>query len=221
MLVSCKPFPKGKNYAPTSPHLRASASSLTFHYLHALPARRYTANPALVDIASYRPLQAVLHITQKHNNFTMPNAKPAILLVHGAWHLPSAYDYLVPHLAKAGYEVERVTLPSVSTNTPLPDKSQDVAAVRASIQSLAEADKDVVLVVHSYGGIPGSDAAEGMAKEARAATGKRGGIVHIVYLTAFVCAERECLVDAQRGEHADFIDFHDVSETIEKKGHMG
>jgi hypothetical protein len=59
----------------------------------------------------------------------------------------------------------------------------------------ADAGKDVILVMHSYGGVPGSAAAKDLSKEERAKESKPGGIVRLVYLAAFPIEEGVSLDD--------------------------
>lgn len=115
--------------------------------------------------------------------------RPTIVLVPGAWHTPVSFDRLVPHLSSAGYPVVKIALPSVGAETPCSDTSADAAAIRTVLDRLVEASQDIMLVVHSYGGIPAGDAAEGLSSADRAAQGEQGGIAHIVYLTSAICAE--------------------------------
>ncbi|RMZ90216.1 hypothetical protein DV736_g2540, partial [Chaetothyriales sp. CBS 134916] len=63
----------------------------------------------------------------------------------------------------------------------------DAAAIASKITSLADDDgKDVVLVLSSYGGLPGTEAAYGLSKAARAKRGLKGGIIALVYIAAFL-----------------------------------
>ncbi|KAK6853972.1 hypothetical protein PG995_010784 [Apiospora arundinis] len=88
-------------------------------------------------------------------------------------------------LRQSGYEVHGVALPSVgSTNASvgLPD---DAAALRAELERLAdEKGEDIIMVVHSYGGMVGSNAVEGLGRRTRHAQGKKGGVVMLVYMCA-------------------------------------
>ncbi|RMZ79010.1 hypothetical protein DV737_g3647, partial [Chaetothyriales sp. CBS 132003] len=63
----------------------------------------------------------------------------------------------------------------------------DAAAIASKITSLADDEgKDVVLVMSSYGGFPGTEAAYGLSKATRAKNGLKGGIIALVYLAAFL-----------------------------------
>ncbi|KAF4304466.1 hypothetical protein GTA08_BOTSDO07511 [Botryosphaeria dothidea] len=60
----------------------------------------------------------------------------------------------------------------------------DAQHIRKANEALLKQGKDVVLVMHSYGGIPGTESVEGLLKTEREAAGKAGGIIRLVYLTA-------------------------------------
>ena len=45
------------------------------------------------------------------------------------------------------------------------------------------------LVMHSYGGCPGSAAAGGLSKAARTAAGKQGGIIGLIFMCGFIAHE--------------------------------
>lgn len=114
---------------------------------------------------------------------------PIILMVPGAWHTPAAFDLLIPALAEHNYNALAVSLPSVDVSPGLPDFSEDVAAIRTAVeQHLDEKNRDVVLLMHSYGAIPGTEALRGLGKEERTAVGKKTGVVALVYVAAVVPA---------------------------------
>ncbi|KAJ9618850.1 hypothetical protein H2203_008666 [Taxawa tesnikishii (nom. ined.)] len=94
----------------------------------------------------------------------MAFTKPTIILVHGAWHSPTHFSPLTDLLTSAGYTVNAVTLPSVHTKPAPPDFSADVSTIRSSILSAANSGQDVVVIAHSYGGIPSTEACRGVSK---------------------------------------------------------
>lgn len=44
---------------------------------------------------------------------------------------------------------------------------------------------DVLVIMHSYGGFPGGAACEGLLKTERVKRGQKGGVVGVVYVSAF------------------------------------
>ncbi|KAK7726333.1 hypothetical protein SLS57_003419 [Botryosphaeria dothidea] len=63
---------------------------------------------------------------------------------------------------------------------------EDAECIRAATEGLVEQGEDVVLVMHSYGGIPGMQSVEGFSRAERERAGKAGGVVKLVYLAAVV-----------------------------------
>ncbi len=51
---------------------------------------------------------------------------------------------------------------------------------------LEHEERDVILVMHSYSGVPGSAAALGLGKKERMAQGKKAGVIGQVYFAAIL-----------------------------------
>jgi pimeloyl-ACP methyl ester carboxylesterase len=84
-----------------------------------------------------------------------------IVLVHGAWHGPWAWESVAATLGADGFDVRTVDLPSSGPDSSaLGDLRDDVRAVREAVEAV---DGPVVLVAHSYGGAPVTEAAAGLA----------------------------------------------------------
>ncbi|KAL8964171.1 MAG: hypothetical protein Q9183_004640 [Haloplaca sp. 2 TL-2023] len=66
-----------------------------------------------------------------------------------------------------------------------------------------DAGKDVILAVHSYGGLPGAVAAKGLSKEERMADGKEGGIVGLLFICALVARTGDSLLSILPGRVFD------------------
>lgn len=111
--------------------------------------------------------------------------KPTVVLVHGAWHSPDCWDLVTSQLKEHRYPFHTVELLSVGgeLTTTVAD---DAANIRKTTSQLVATGKDVILVLHSYGGIPGTESAKGLLKKDREAEQKSGGIVSLVYITAFL-----------------------------------
>ncbi|KAJ9493903.1 hypothetical protein LTR67_006255 [Exophiala xenobiotica] len=118
-------------------------------------------------------------------------SKPTILLIPGSFSHASMYYPLQDAIQAQGYECFVNNAPSASRNPPEEPATLEDDAVffRGLIEKLADQGKDVVVVGHSYGGIIATEAAKGAAKSDRQASGKQGGIVKIVYLSAIVLPE--------------------------------
>jgi hypothetical protein len=122
--------------------------------------------------------------------------KPTIVFVPGAWLPPSIYTSTTTVLAASGYPTVSLPLPSAGAVPAHPNFHGDVQGIRACLTRLiALEEKDVVLVVHSYTGMPGASAPGGLGKRERAEKGLKGGVVRMVFINALVVPEGFCLTD--------------------------
>jgi hypothetical protein len=62
----------------------------------------------------------------------------------------------------------------------------DASVIAQEARNLADQGKDVILVGHSYSGVPMSQSTNGLGKEYRKAQGKPGGIVCLAYSVCLV-----------------------------------
>ena len=137
----------------------------------------------------------------------MASSKATIAIVPGAWHPPTAYESFITHLKDAGYPVVVASIPSFNAKDPFTcDCHSDTEAVRQQLLALIETDgKDVIVYTHSYGGIPGGGAAHGLSKSTRSLQGKTGGVVGLIYMSAFVVPQGQSLLEYLGGKHAPYL----------------
>ncbi|KAJ7719921.1 Alpha/beta hydrolase fold-1 [Mycena metata] len=122
--------------------------------------------------------------------------KPEIIIIPGSFAPLKYYDPVVADFKAHGYSVHGVELETVGRrDTAAPGMYDDAAAIAALTSRLADEGKDVVLVPHSYGGVPTCESAKGLAKSVREKEGKTGGIVRIVFVSALVPKEGESSKD--------------------------
>ncbi len=95
-------------------------------------------------------------------------ARPTLLLVHGAWHGAWCWEKLTPELRQRGWTTRAVGLPSAGGTAGV---REDARVVRDALDAIAG---PVVVVAHSYGGIPATQAVAGA-----------GNVVRIVFLAAY------------------------------------
>jgi pimeloyl-ACP methyl ester carboxylesterase len=108
-----------------------------------------------------------------------------VLLVHGSAHGPWCWERVIELATVRGLRTVAVALPSCGPDPHgLGGPDDDIEAVRAAIDA---AGAPVVLVGHSLGGMPVSEAAAG-AEPVR----------HLVYLAAFMLDVGETVADATR-----------------------
>ncbi|KAJ9602328.1 hypothetical protein H2200_013183 [Cladophialophora chaetospira] len=121
--------------------------------------------------------------------------KPTVVVIPGAA-CPSAHFYqpLCDVLSNTyNYTASTDDLPSASRAPPQTPGTleDDVGVFHAKIAALVENGEDVVVVVHSYGGMVATDAVQGLARSERQSRGLKGGVVRIVYLTCIVAGVGE------------------------------
>lgn len=119
--------------------------------------------------------------------------KPTLVFIPGAWHTPEYFSDVIEPLKMSGYECHPLRLPSVGGDDTK-TAADDATHIRSTTLPLVEAGKQVVLIMHSYGGIPGTESVKGgLAKIDREAVGKQGGVIGLVYLTSFLIDEQQSL----------------------------
>ena len=128
--------------------------------------------------------------------------KPVVVLVPGAWLTPIQYRELIFLLDISGYRTVIRELPSVNSKNP---DAQIVATDTAFVRNTLilpeiRAGREVVLLMHSYGGFPGPVAANGLSKQELSVRGKPGGIIGMIMLSAFIALEGQSLLDKLIGK---------------------
>ncbi|MFD4644405.1 alpha/beta fold hydrolase [Lentzea sp. NPDC058436] len=102
--------------------------------------------------------------------------RPALLLVHGAWHGSWCWTPLRTHLEANGWRVGTVDLPSAAPHNAAEHGMHDDAdTIRSAING------PTMIVAHSYGGIPATQAAT-------------PEVEHIVYVAAFLPEAGDSLI---------------------------
>jgi pimeloyl-ACP methyl ester carboxylesterase len=118
---------------------------------------------------------------------------PTLVLVHGAWHGPWAWDRLVEELPDV--DTRTVSLPSVGPDpAALGDLHADAEAIRSVVAGIAG---PVVVCAHSYGGAPATEAAADLPN-----------VIGLVYLCAFQLDIGESLGSAAGGAPPEWWDVH-------------
>jgi pimeloyl-ACP methyl ester carboxylesterase len=118
---------------------------------------------------------------------------PSLLIVPGAWHKPDHFRRLVDELS--GIDVHTVTLTSSGDDpAALRDMYADAEVIA---QAAAAIDRPVVVVAHSYGGIP---ATQGLPHA--------NNVRHIVYLAGFQLRAGESLLSLNGGSPVPWARLH-------------
>ncbi|KAJ9294966.1 hypothetical protein DTO271G3_6528 [Paecilomyces variotii] len=144
----------------------------------------------------------------------MHTQKPVPVFIPGAWHTPEYFTGVINKLKALGYETHALLLPSVG-GEGIVTATDDADFIRKTTASLVEEGKDVLMVMHSYGGIPGTESTKGLLKKERELEGKKGGIVGLVYMTAFLLPEGQSL-GSFLGGYDNWIVFNGNKMTLDR-----
>lgn len=122
--------------------------------------------------------------------------RPRLILVHGAWVGPWEFDALVGELRGRGWHVDVPELPSVGSTVGI---AEDAAALTAVLDA---SPVPAVLIGHSYGGIPVTEA------------GDHPLVERIVYVTAFALDEGESAASSMGGSLPEWWGIRDGQVTM-------
>jgi pimeloyl-ACP methyl ester carboxylesterase len=119
-------------------------------------------------------------------------------------HVPAHFNPTTKHLEAAGYDCIGVDLPGNTTPPRLDDGrligiEDDLSKVRQVVLSQLEAGKEVVVVTHSYGCIPGLAALTDLATSTRLTQNQPGGVKAVVTIAGFLCPPGGTMLAAMGG----------------------
>ena len=114
-------------------------------------------------------------------------AKPVLVIVPAAAQSPSHYAYLTHLLQSQGYGVLSALLPTVGTGLPI-TAADDAEYIRSRmlLPVLDIEKRDVVIISHSYSGMPASAAAQGLGPSDRKAAGKATAVLGQVFVASIL-----------------------------------
>ncbi|MCJ1398871.1 hypothetical protein MMC11_002072 [Xylographa trunciseda] len=142
----------------------------------------------------------------------MAQTHPTIVFVPGAFHTTAVFHELQSLLEAQGYPCVGRNPPSVVNDPHHADLEADVTFYRSElIAPLLEDGKDIVLVLHSYGGASGGGAVQGLSKDERRRSGEKGGVMGLVYISA-MCLPIGMSVQENLGLGDDMVPWTDVDE---------
>lgn len=161
-------------------------------YVHHL--RRIDISKGFNCLAHHTVYNAILG--QFHRIDNMASATPALLLVHGGWHIPENYSKLTTALEADGYEVHIPAMPTMNgARPPTADLTTDTAFIHEYAEKLADAGRTIIALMHSYGGQVGTNALGDLGFEARAERGLKGGVVYLIYMCASALTKGVAMMD--------------------------
>ncbi|KAJ5156759.1 hypothetical protein N7492_009562 [Penicillium capsulatum] len=119
---------------------------------------------------------------------------PVVVLVHGAWSTPFGYQTYIDALRRQGFQVHCPRLPTCSDESPpTASLADDIACIEEVVRGLVEAGDRVLMILHSYGGVVGSSAVDGLSLTERKAAGHPGGVVHLLYVCGYILDVGTCV----------------------------
>ena len=131
--------------------------------------------------------------------------RPIIFLIPGSFHDSACFDSLRAALDALAYSSVTATLPSIASHDPFTaDAIADSKFIRANLESLIKEGHAVLLVAHSYGGIPGAAAATGLSMAERHERGDVGGVVGLVFISAVLTKEGESCLEKMGGVYPHY-----------------
>ena len=121
-----------------------------------------------------------------------PQTPTAILIIHGGYFSPTAWDAFTDQLTKEGLLVRCPRLPTCGDERPpTATLKEDVIAVRSAAKDLIDTGHNVIVLAHSYGGIVASEAltSDLYANEITK------GIVYFILLSAWLVQPGDTVLD--------------------------
>jgi pimeloyl-ACP methyl ester carboxylesterase len=125
--------------------------------------------------------------------------------VPGSFSQPYFYSPFVSQPTAHKYGVIVADLPFVGGKIAA-TMTDDAQAIQAVTSKVVDEGKDIVLIMHSYGGIPGTESAHSVRKKEWEVSGKKGGVVALLYVTAFLVGAGKSL-ESTMGESAEGPDY--------------
>lgn len=124
-------------------------------------------------------------------------SKPTLIFAPGAWYPQTIFDPIIEKLPD--YRSHSVAFPSVHEASSVTDLRPDIDAVRSLVQREADEGNEIVVIAHSWAGLPVSSALEGLSKTEREQAGQNGGVVKLLFIAAFLPNIGESLIGAFGG----------------------
>lgn len=114
-------------------------------------------------------------------------SRPIFVIVPGASQTPSHYAHLMHLIHSHGYGTLTALLPSGGATRPV-SAQEDAEFIRSCmlLPVLDTEGRDVILVMHSYAGLPGSAAARGIGKVDRIAQGKTTCVLGQIFISTIL-----------------------------------
>jgi pimeloyl-ACP methyl ester carboxylesterase len=160
----------------------------------------------LLSLSTSSKLLTLHTISTTQTNSIM--ATPTVVIVPGSFAPSKHYRVFTDSLERHGIDSRVIDTPSVGKrgNLPPATMSDDAEEITNLVSKLLDEGKEVVLMTHSYGGIPGTQSLSKLSRKAREAEGKKGGVDKIIYLASVVLQPGVSNLDAFGSALPGFLD---------------
>ena len=129
----------------------------------------------------------ILLIMQSGRVTSQPvDSQPTIIYVPGAWHQPIIFDKVIAILSTKGFRSRKISLASVGRSPPVTSLNPDVEVIRDTALAETRQGRNVIVVCHSYGGVPTNQALRGLDKPQKPGGGR---VLAIVYIASYLIRE--------------------------------
>ncbi|KAF5966009.1 hypothetical protein FBULB1_11936 [Fusarium bulbicola] len=149
--------------------------------------------------------------------------RPALVIVPGNFSLPRFWSAIQRSAEDKDYPVEVVPLQSSREVRidPAPGLADDVNEAQSVLNKHINQGKDVVMLMHSYGGMVGTEATRGLSRTEREKAGLNGGITGLIFLAAIFAPPGKStrgLYEADPGRYprreGDYLDASKISQSV-------
>lgn len=137
------------------------------------------------------------------------NPPKTLIIAHGAFQTQYHYQaFLSAVHNETGTVFDRALVPQQSSSGPSPPSDsfdRDVKLLHKTVRGELLDGRDVLLVCHSYGGIPGCEALADLPEKPVDSTPRLGKVLGIVFVSAFVAEAGQSLVTSKMGGRAEWV----------------
>ncbi|KAK4497638.1 hypothetical protein PRZ48_010291 [Zasmidium cellare] len=135
--------------------------------------------------------------------------KPTLIIAHGAFQTQYHYQPFIHAIHnQQPTTFDRVLVPQQSSSGPSPPPNPfeaDVELLHETVRNELLEGRDVLLVCHSYGGIPGCEALADLPEKPLSKDGRLGRVLGIVFVSSFVAEAGQSLVTSKMGGRAEWV----------------
>lgn len=132
-------------------------------------------------------------------------SKPYFLLIPGSFAPAELYDDFIELARANGVDIKALPLATVGLSsgkerdTPPASMYDDAALIAKEVEALADEGREVILIPHSYGGIPATESTKGLSVQERQKQGKKGGLIRLAYKTVLLPSPGHSAIDTLQG----------------------